>query len=204
MISKWVFTPTKISRRVVGANRWTAPVITLDGDHDKYNRFVRQDRTTAYLMLITHTHNYKFDDVALSALNKFTSLRETNPFAPPPHDLSILRGIQVPQSNTDRHNQQLFLKSLQENMEVSKAHLKDGVTGNGFTVNGQFTDQVTRAVCHVSSALIPNMVCVIDEPSVYTNPHEAIKEQLEVLGLGGTITEANDKGIIVRTYTVLK
>ena len=206
MIRKWAFTPKKLSRYVVGTNakRWAAPVITLDGDQDKYNRFMLQDRTTAYLMLLTHTHSDKFDGVVLSALNKFTSLRTTNPFAPPPHNLPVLRGIQVPQSNTDKHNQKLFLECLRENMEISKAHIKDGVTGIGLGANGQFTDPVARAVCHVSSALIPNVVCVIDEPSVYINPCEAAKEQLEVLGLGETVVEANDKGIIVRMYTVLK
>jgi hypothetical protein len=206
MISKWAFTHAKIARSLVNTNvkRWIAPVITLDTDQEKYDNFLRNDRSVAYLLLITCAPSNTFNDIAISALNKFTSLNATHPFAPPPHDLSILRGIQIPQNNIDRFNQQIFFNSVRENMEIAKTSLKNGVSCSGLSINEQFSDPITRAICHVSSALIPNVVCVIDNPSVYTDIYGAVKEQLEVLGLGETVDEANNKGIIVRSYTILK
>lgn len=204
MISKWAFTHAKISRCAINTSvkRWIAPVITLDTDQEKYSNFLHQDRSMAYLLLITHAPENTFNDVAISTLNKFTSLNPTHPFAPPSHDLPVLRGIQIPKNNIDRFNQQLFLHNVNENMEITRASIKNGVTRSALKVNCQFSDPVTRAICHVSSALIPNIVCVIDEP-IYANIYDAVKEQLEVLGLGETVDDANDKGIIVRSYKIL-
>ena len=206
MISKWAFISSKSCHVKPSANirRWTHPVITLPNDQDAYNRFVRQDRTRAHLMLLTHADDNLINDVALSALNKFTSLRPAHPFAPPVNEISILRGMQVPQTAADRDNQSSFLNNFRQNMEISSANIGDNIAGQGMYVNTGLPDAVVRAVSHVTSALIPNIVCVIDYRVNYSCMNDAVHTQLDMLELGHTAKVANEKGIIVCAYELQK
>jgi len=206
MISKWAFLSGNPCRHQVGANvrRWANPVITMPNDQEAYNRFVRPDRTRAHLMLITHAETNLIDEVALSALNKFTSLRSAHPFAPPIDEISVLRGIQVPQTAVDKDNQLHFLNNFRKNMEISKANISGNITGPGMYINTGLPDSVVRAVCHVTSALIPNIVCVIDDRVEYASFWQATMTQLNVLCLGDTVDEATNKGIVVCAYGLAK
>jgi hypothetical protein len=197
MNSKWAhaFVQSGVGKNV---NRWASKIITHPSDQNAYNRFLLQERTSSHLALLTGADSSTVDRIALSALNKFTSLRKGHPFAP--DNPQMLRDIQVPKTSVDKSHQTLFLNCVGDNMKMSRAYIKDGMTGTGVNIGKFWPDPITRAICHVTSALVPNIVCVIDNQPDYANVHEAIRKQLNILNLGDTVEDANNKGILVCVY----
>lgn len=201
MINKLSFITKDVLKSAVKRqkNRWIAPLITFPGDHHAYG-FTQKEQYDAYLTLLTNGNDNEWDKIANSSLNKFTSLQPSQPFSPPKHQLKVLRGIQVPQDEKDEINSIKFLREIRWNVEKSICHITKIDYRDISDKCGKDSEYVSRAISHVSSALIPNCLCIVHNKYNDDILKDKIREQLELLELGSTVEEASDKGIIVNVY----